>query len=88
MKIKILNNSTNNYIVYNFDFKNHKMNIEENCTNNDFILNMIFKNKNYDEIINWMRSRVGGKQINECIEIARNNNLKNLKDDLLVFIED
>ena len=88
MKIKILNNSTNNYIIYNFDFVNHKMNINKDYINNDNILNMIFENKNYDEVISWIRSRVGGKQINECIEIARTNNLKNLKDDLLIFIED
>lgn len=89
MKIKIINNYTKNYIIYKVDFEKHTLEmIDKNGIefNKDTILNMIFSDKNYNDFISWIRSRVGGKSIGECIKIARHNKLKSIKDDILVEV--
>lgn len=84
MKIKVKNGK--NYIVYNLNIENKELIILEKNMENDIILNAIFKEKNYDDFISWLSSRVGGKELNEVIEIAKYNKLKTYKDKILVEI--
>lgn len=84
MKIKVKNGK--NYIVYNLNIENKELIILEKNMENDIILNTIFKEKNYDDFISWLSSRVGGKELNEVIEIAKYNKLKTYKDKILVEI--
>ena len=86
MKIKFENNYNGNYIIYDFDFENHKFKLIEDKRNKDITLDLVIFDKNYDELINWLKARVGGKSLKETLEIAKNNNLKSVKDDLLVKI--
>ena len=86
MKIKFKNSYSGNYMIYDFDFESHKVELIKNKRNYDIALGLILIGKNYNELINWIRSRVGGKSLKEAIEIAKNNELKSVKDDILVEI--
>lgn len=86
MKIKFKNNYNGNYVTYNFDFENHKVELIEDKRDKDITLGLITVGKTYNELVNWIRSRVGGKSLKEAIEIAKNNKLKSVKDDILVEI--
>ena len=86
MKIKFENSYTKKCIVYNFDFRNHTVDILKDETPNDALLKIMFKYKTYNELVNWIRARVGGKSLKEAIEIAKSNNLRSVKDDILVKI--
>ena len=86
MKIKFENSYSGNYMIYDFNFENHNFKLIEDKRNQDIALGLIIIGKNYNELINWIRSRVGGKSLKEAIEIAKNNKLKSVKDDILVEI--
>lgn len=88
MKIKFENGYNGSYVIFDFDFENSNVKLIEDERNKDIALGLVIVGKNYNELINWLKARVGGKSLKETLEIAKNNNLKSVKDDLLVKIID
>ena len=82
MIIKIENE--NHFIIYEFNTDSKDLKIIKN--NGDNVLNAIFKDKDYDSFVSWLRSRVGGLSLKEILEIAKENELKSIKDNIKVKI--
>lgn len=82
MIIKIENE--NHFIIYEFNTDSKELKIIKN--NGDNVLNAIFKDKDYDSFVSWLRSRVGGLSLKEILEIAKENELKSIKDNIKVKI--
>lgn len=84
MKIKIKN--LNDFMIFELNNESRTINCIKNSDN--IILQSIFGEINYDNFISWVKSRTGGLSFSKIVELAKNNQLKSVKDNILVEIID
>lgn len=78
-------NFNKNYIDLIINVKNYS--VEKDLSHADPYLINIFNDRNYDDIISWLSSRMGGIQsLLEMVKIIKANNARSFKDNITIKI--